>query len=541
MAKLEIGVLEIISDSVAPRSWQARLFDGKYNRLKTGITPQAVAAWCRQLGHEVHYATYYGQQDPKSLLPESLDVVFLSTFTKASPLAYALAKLYRREGSLTVIGGCHAKAFPLDCVRFFDFVVLECDKALVEDILGGAFDRRTVISSGRPLTEIPSVEERMPDILTSFRTHGHQTPVSAVALLSSVGCPYRCDFCVDWDNPYVMLPEEHLKADLHYISKHLPGTLLAYHDPNFGIKFDQVLDIVETVPPEARNPYVMESSLSVLRGQRLQRLKDTRCYYIAPGIESWADYSNKAGVGKRSGAEKLERLVDHFHQLYEYVAGIQGNIIFGTDLDVGEEPIELTTEFCHRVPFVWPSFQVPIPYGATPLFDRVLAEGRVLEAMPFSFYFMNLVIQIKNYGPIEYLEKMIRLYDLIASPSMAMQRAVKTRRIKLKAFSLLRASAMRRERTQLRRILGELRSDPEFLAFHEGKRKQLPAFYRHQVQQRLGPYAEVLSEAELRPVLDQLPKDLRVAPSATGERLVSTIGRHPVAGASAGSPSPVPY
>ena len=80
------------------------------------ITPQAVAVWCRQLGHEVAYTAYYGQRDPRQLLPDGLDLVFLSTYTQSS----ALAKLYRRQGILTVIGGPHAKSFPRDCLRFFD-------------------------------------------------------------------------------------------------------------------------------------------------------------------------------------------------------------------------------------------------------------------------------------------------------------------------------------------------------------------------------------------------------------------------------------
>jgi len=43
-----------------------------------------------------------------------------SEFQKINPLAYAMAKLYKREKTLTVIGGPHAKAFPHDCQRFFD-------------------------------------------------------------------------------------------------------------------------------------------------------------------------------------------------------------------------------------------------------------------------------------------------------------------------------------------------------------------------------------------------------------------------------------
>jgi hypothetical protein len=35
----------------------------------------------------------------------------------------------------------------------------------------------------------------------------------------------------------------------------------------------------------------------VLRGNRPRQLKETDCATVAPGVESWTDYSNKAGVG----------------------------------------------------------------------------------------------------------------------------------------------------------------------------------------------------------------------------------------------------
>ena len=228
MTKLKVGVLEIINNSTA-EGWMGRLYEARFRKLYASITPQAVSVWCRQFGHEVHYATYYGQTDPESLLPEELDVVFFATDTRSSALAYAMAKLYRRRKTLTVIGGSHARAFSLDCLRFFDLAVLDCDKTLVGDILDGVYDPGSVVTSGRALTEVPSVEERLPEVLTaSFDKRGKPDWISAVGLLSSVGCPYTCDFCIDWKNPYVLLPRELLEADLQFVSKRWPGVLVAY-------------------------------------------------------------------------------------------------------------------------------------------------------------------------------------------------------------------------------------------------------------------------------------------------------------------------
>ena len=46
-----------------------------------------------------------------------------------------------------------------------------------------------------------------------------------------------------------------------------------------------------------------------------ERLKATNCHYVAPGVESWADYSNKAGVGTQTGRQKLDGVVAQFLEL----------------------------------------------------------------------------------------------------------------------------------------------------------------------------------------------------------------------------------
>ena len=58
-----------------------------------------------------------------------------------------------------------------------------------------------------------------------------------------------------------------------------------------------------------------------------------------------------------------------------------------------------------------------------------------------------------------------------------------------------------------RRILDMLRSDPQFLAFHEGRSTTLPRFYRRSGARVLGRYAELLSPADLTSDLSPAPAD----------------------------------
>ena len=106
-----------------------------------------------------------------------------------------------------------------------------------------------------------------------------------------------------------------------------------------------------------------------------------------PASNRWTDYSSKAGTADKAGRDKLERIVDPLRFLADVVPGIQANIMVGTETDCGDEPIELTKEFIRRLFNIWPTINIPTPFGGCPLYEHYLAEGRVLRAMPFAFYY----------------------------------------------------------------------------------------------------------------------------------------------------------
>ncbi len=498
---VRVGILDILS--LPSRHPANTVYHFVMTKQFASVTPQAVAVWCRRAEHETFYATYYGVGNPQRRLPSDLDVVFICSYTQASSLAYALAKLYRRAGTRTVIGGPHAKSFPTDCLRFFDIVVQDCDQELIRDIAGGTVDPGSVVSSATAFADLPTVEERMPEIRTAaFFFKRLRYFMSSVPMLASVGCPYACNFCVDWSNPFRPLSLDRLAADLRYVGEHLPGIILAFHDPNFGVKFDQVLEVIESLPPPARPPYVIESSLSILRGNRIGRLQATNCIAIAPGVESWFDYSNKAGVGRDVGLNKVVRVAEHFRHLSEHVPYLQANLIFGLDSDRGDEPVELTKQFMLRTPFAWPTLNIPVPFGGTPLHVEYLRNRRILEAMPFGFYYAPyLVTTLRHYDPVTFYEKLIDLLTFSSSPEMLRRRQRCAANRLVSQVNWARAVWTRAEIAIYRKLLDRLRTDRAFREFHEGRRRALPDFYHHQYERALGPYAKLISQDDRRPDL----------------------------------------
>ena len=497
---MRVGIIDLLTD-VPLGGPLSRLYAAYFRKQFVSIAPQAVSVWCRQLGHDVTYATYYGQQDPRSLLPRDLDIVFIAAHTPCALLAYALAKVFRAEKIRTVLGGPHAQSFPEDASRFFDIVVKACDRILIDDILSGQVEPSGIHSSGRPLTEIPTVAERRPEIEGSTFIQGRLGLTTVIPMLTSVGCPYSCDFCVDWSSNFVAFPDEQIREDLRYVAEHFPRALIGYHDPNFAVRFDETMDVIASVPEGRCNGYIMESSLSILKETRLARLRETNCVYVAPGIESWTDYSNKAGAAGMAGRAKLEQVVDHLRLLADAVPGVQANIMIGTESDRGDEPIELTKEFIRRVPEVWPTINIPTPFGGTPLYEQYLAQGRVLRTLPFAFYYNPyLAIRLKYYTPLAYYDHLIDIHETLASNAMLVRRLWTGQKVAIRFIHSLRTYAARQELGDLRRIRAMLVKDRQFQAFHEGETEILPEFYNWELQRRLGPYASLLDATERTPV-----------------------------------------
>jgi radical SAM superfamily enzyme YgiQ (UPF0313 family) len=498
---MRIGILELMSAGATTR-WDHTAYNYLVTKQYASIMPQAISVWCRNLGHTVFYATYFGNKDPKQLLPNDLDIVFISTYTQASALAYALAKTYRHDGTLTVIGGPHAKQFPEDCLRFFDIVVRDCDQPLITEILKDA-PRGEILTSGRALVSIPSVQERMPEIRASTFLKGKPFPFASIPLLTSIGCPNSCDFCIDWNNPYALLPLDQLEADMSYIFQHFPRVMVSFHDPNFAVKFDQVFNVLEKIPDRRRINYTVETSLNILHGSRLERLKNMGNFYIIPGIESWTAYSNKVGAGSiLAPREKLDKVVEQCHIIRPYVSGIQANFIFGLDVDMGKEPVELTKEFASQVPFVMPNFNIPVPYGNTPLYEKYLSEGRILTAMPFVFYYMpHLVYTLKNYSPVTFYENLIDMFSHISSGKMLLKRLKDAHALFPAGYNLVKTLGNRQMIGRFRKILNLLNTDRQFRAFHEHETDLLPEYYHRLYDRLLGPYASLLSDEERTPLL----------------------------------------
>jgi len=128
--KLRIAILDLVTKGPT-RALYARVMHPNL----ASIMPQVIAVWCKQAGHDVKFVCYTGSENLFEELPAEIDLVFISAFSQAAQLSYALRNLFRLRSAVTVLGGPHARCYPEDACKYFDYVLGFTDKQLLHELL----------------------------------------------------------------------------------------------------------------------------------------------------------------------------------------------------------------------------------------------------------------------------------------------------------------------------------------------------------------------------------------------------------------------
>jgi hypothetical protein len=464
------------------------------------IMPQVVAVWCEQEGHDVTFVCYTGLENLLAELPLDLDLLFIGAFTQAAQLAYAVSAMFRARGVVTVLGGPHARCYPEDARRYFDYVLGFTDRAVISEVLEEAAPGLPMgrhISASRQPVELPSLRERWKYV---EGTLGRAPAIKIVPMLGSLGCPYTCSFCIDSTVDYQPLGFEQLRQDLTFLLEKVKRPIVGWHDPNFGVRFDEYMETIESAVPPGRMRHIAESSLSLLSEKHLQRLRKNGFQAILPGIESWYDLGNKSKT-RRTGMDKVQQVAEHVNLILRYIPYIQTNFVLGLDGDMGPEPFELTKRFLDLAPGAFPGYSLLSAFGrAAPINLEYQRAGRVL---PFPFHFLNnnhaMNVKPKHYDWPEFYDRLVDLSRYSFSPRVILRRMLGTEKMIPKWMNVVRAVSTEgwgriRYHADLRTRLD---SDRSLRAFFEGETDVLPEFYAERVRRDLGQFYQYLPEGAL--------------------------------------------
>ncbi len=498
MRKLRVGVIDL-----ATKAPTRRLYGRIMNANLASIMAQVVALWCEEEGHDVTFVCYTGDPFENLLddLPDKVDIVYIGAFTQAAQVAYALSAFLRARGAVTVLGGPHARCYPQDARQYFDYVLGFTDRTIVREVLQDCSPYRPMgvhLAALQQPSELPGVRERWKYIELTLQ----KAPLlKIVPMIGSLGCPYTCSFCIDSVVPYQQLSFDVIKEDLRFLLKTFKRPHVGWHDPNFGIRFDEYMAAIEEAVPPDSIDFIAESSLSILSEPHLKRLQRNGFKAILPGIESWYDMGNKSKTGSRTGMAKVQQVSEHVNLILKYIPYVQTNFVVGLDVDEGPEPFELTKKFVEMTPGAFPAYSLLTAFGeAAPLNLQYQKEDRVLG---FPFHFMNnnqvMNVKPKNYQITEFLDYLIDLTSFSFSWRMIYRRfrAIKPRIPKW--MNVLRAVSSEgfgriRYHTMLRALLD---TDRHVRRYWEGETDEIPRFYREWIKRDLGPLWPWLPEGAM--------------------------------------------
>jgi hypothetical protein len=513
-----IGVLDLVTK--APTR---ALYSRVMNPSLASIMPQAIAVWCEEAGHDVTFVCYTGFEDLAGELPRTTDLLFIGAFTQAAQLAYAISNLFRQRGVVTALGGPHARCYPEDAQKYFDYVLGFTDRAVIDEVVRECAPHRPLgirLAAGRQPVGLPGVRERWKFIAPTLAKS--PTRLRVIPMIGSLGCPYTCAFCIDSVVDYQPMSTDQIREDLAFIVKTVRRPYVGWHDPNFGVRFDDFLSAIEESVPPGRIAFAAESSLSLLSEPNLKRLRAAGFKAMLPGIESWYAMGNKSRTGSKQGREKVDQVSDHVNMILRYIPYVQTNFVLGLDTDSGAEPFDLTRRFLDRTPGAFPGYSLLSAFGeAAPLNLDLQRAGRVL---PFPFHFLNnnhaMNVRPLNYGWTEFYDRLIALTEYSFSWRAMRRRARATEPGFARWVNLMRGVSSEgfgriRYHRRIRRLLDRDRS---VRSFFEGDTRVIPRFYVDRVRRDLGPLWDVLPAGALEHDAEAYMRRAGHAPVPLGRR-----------------------
>ncbi len=311
-------------------------------------------------------------------IPGEFDAVAISSFTAQMNEAYELADRYRAAGTTVILGGLHVTALPDEALQHADAIVIGEGEpswpALIDDL---QHDRLRAIYDSRGTT-FDMAASPIPrfDLLDQ----GHY---NRMTVQTARGCPFSCEFCaasVRLSPTYRVKPVENVIAEIRHIKALQPNPFIEFADDNTFVNKRHGKALMRALANE-NVKWFTETDVSVAEDEELLILmRDAGCVQVLIGFES-ATRAGLAGLELKS--DWKARHFDDYMRAIDTIQGhgisVNGCFVLGMDND-GPECFENVVNFVRDSNLYDVQITILTAFPGTPLYDRLLAEDRLLDA-----------------------------------------------------------------------------------------------------------------------------------------------------------------
>ena len=341
------------------------------------------------------------------------DLVGITAMTATARRAYELASLFRHNGAKVVLGGIHPSVLPDEAAQFADAVVVGEAEGVWQKVLDDVRLnrlRKHYYNLHPDISESPlPVHRRKRSILG---LHSYVMPV-----IASRGCPYDCEFCCVpriYGRRQRHMPIEHITEDIQRTG----AKRVMFLDDNIGGVRSYAIRLFAALEPLKVSWYGQTSARFILDEELFDAALRSGLEALFVGVESVEPEARRKMRKSLRSIQMYERAIKRCRS-----AGVifHASLIFGGDEDT-PDVFKRTLEFLLRnsVPSISPC--ILTPYPGTPLFERLMREGRILHTN-WAFYDHTTVChQPKSIAPEELAEKYLDFRNRFFSYSSIIRR-----------------------------------------------------------------------------------------------------------------------
>ncbi len=297
------------------------------------------------------------------------DLVIIQVYITSAYRAYQLADYYRQRGSYVVLGGLHVTALPEEAAQHADTIFLgpgeDTWPQFLADFRTGNPDK-IYRSKERSLVGIPPIRRDL------IKRNLYLVPNSIVV---SRGCPHHCDFCYKdaFYQPGKSFYTQPVDDALAEIEK-LPGKHLYFLDDHLFGNEAFAGALFEAMKGMGRVWQAAATVQSILKPGLLEKAVDCGLRSLFVGFET-LDFNNLKEQHKYHNLNRDYSLA--IKRLHDHGVMVNSSFVFGMDED-DETVFDRTVDWAISQGIETATFHIMTPYPGTPLYQRMVEQGRIL-------------------------------------------------------------------------------------------------------------------------------------------------------------------
>ncbi len=343
-------------------------------------------------------------------LPEVVGITVHLTFARR---AYELADWYRARGSKVVLGGLHVLSCPEECAPHADTLALgdgvQLWPGILRDAENGTLKARYIATYENEYANDPLPRR---SILPG------KSFLTTASLIATRGCHNRCGFCylatAGLRMPYRLrhprqVAEEFQASDEPYA---------VFIDNNLGSRRDYLRALCSALQPLKR---IWSAAVTIDVTDDPALIRDMAlagCTGVFIGFESLSDDNLTAAHKKTPKTSDYARRV---RMLHDYGIQVNGSFVLGFDHD-HRDTFARTADWVEENRLECATFHILTPYPATPLFQQMEAEGRLLHRNWDLYDTSHAVFRPKHMSPEELEQGYAWIYQRLFSHSSIWRR-----------------------------------------------------------------------------------------------------------------------